>query len=100
MIHSQLPNIAVSRKLGTLGAWLKQYGDEPSLLLALGITCTEEKLWGKAKEYFERCLHFDTSREVYLAYGALLQQLHDDEAALEKYRLALINSPHGLTRDS
>lgn len=85
-IYGNLPFTNLNRQLVIAGAWLKLYGQQPELLLLLGKLCMEVQLWGKAKEYFEKCLAQGPNAEASLAYGKLLEQLGEPDDAMQKYR--------------
>ena len=59
------------------------------LLLILGKLCAHAQLWGKAKDYFERCLALGPHPEASLAYGDLLKQLDKKAEALVQYQKGL-----------
>lgn len=85
-LYSTLPFDNLNRQLVILGAWLKMYGPHQEILLALGRICTKVQLWGKAKDYFARCLELGPSPEASLEYGKLLEHLGDTEAALQVFK--------------
>ena len=85
-IYSGLSFDNLNRQLVIAGAWLKMYGPQPELLLFLGKTCAQIQLWGKAKDYFEKCLALGPNPEAALEYGKLLEQLGDKEDAVLQYR--------------
>lgn len=74
-IYGTLPFINLNRQLVIAGAWLKQYGQKPELLLTLGRLCMRLQLWGRAKDYLEKCLEFGTNKEASKEYDKLLEQL-------------------------
>lgn len=76
----------LNRQLVIAGAWLKMYGQQPELLLTLGRLCMRVQLWGKARDYFEKCLALGPDAEASLEYGKLLEQLDEPNAAMQKYR--------------
>lgn len=88
-IYGNLSFTNVNRQLVIAGAWLKMYGQKPELLLMLGRFCVQQQLWGRAKEYFTKCLAEQPCRECSLEYGRLLEQLGEPEAALQIYRQGL-----------
>lgn len=88
-IYSTLSFENINRQLALTGSWLKTYGDKPELLLLLGKLCVRAQLWGKAKDYFERCLSISPNPEAALEYGKLLEQLGEQEEALARYRESL-----------
>lgn len=85
-IYGTLPFTNLNRQLVIAGAWLKLYGQQPELLLLLGKLCVQVQLWGKAKDYFERCLALGPNAEASLAYGKLLEHLGEPDQALQKYK--------------
>lgn len=89
-IYSELPHANLNKLLVVVGSWLQQYGQKPELLMALGKLCMKAKLWGKAKDYFEKCLAQGPNTEASLAYGKLLEQLDELDAALIQYKDGLL----------
>lgn len=87
-MYGRLPLVNLNRQLVVAGAWLKLYGDKQPLLLTLARLCARIQLYGKAKEYFERCLSLGANREALFAYGQMLEELDEKEAAMAKYRMA------------
>ncbi|HTM63127.1 MAG TPA: heme biosynthesis HemY N-terminal domain-containing protein [Gammaproteobacteria bacterium] len=88
-IYSKFSFDNLNRQLVIAGAWLKIYGNKPEILLFLGKTCMQIQLWGKAKDYFERCLAQGPNPEAALEYGRLLERLGENEEAVEQYREVL-----------
>lgn len=85
-IYGTLPFTNLSRQLVIVGTWLKIYGQHPELLLVLGKLCVRIQLWGKAKDYFEKCIAIKPNLEASLEYGKLLEHLGESNEALQKYR--------------
>lgn len=79
----------LDRELVLLGKWLKMYGEQQSLLFVLGKFCSELKLWGRAKDYFEKCLAKGPYPAASFAYGKLLERLSEEEKALRVYQSGL-----------
>jgi len=75
-------------RLERLEGWRSRYGDEPSLLLALGRVCAAEKLWGKAEEYLTLVLRRQPTVAVHAALGDLYEALGRDAEAAAQYREA------------
>lgn len=90
-IYGTLSPTPLDRQLVIVGAWLKMYGERSETLLTLGRLCVRVQLWGKAKDYFDRCLALGPNPEAYYEYGKLLEQLGQQEAALQKYKEGLIS---------
>jgi HemY protein len=91
-IYGTLPFANLNRQLVIAGAWLKMYGQHPELLLLLGKLCMRIQLWGKAKDYFEKCLALSPNPEASLEYGKLLEDLGESDNAIQKYRDGLVSS--------
>ena len=97
-LYADLPLQNLNRQLVIAGAWLKMYGQQAPILLLLGKLCVRVQLWGKAKDYFEKCLALEPNAEAALAYGKLLISLDESQEAMQKYqdtltRLAEASSP-------
>ncbi|MGH8530735.1 MAG: heme biosynthesis HemY N-terminal domain-containing protein [Nevskiales bacterium] len=80
-------------QLTALEDWLKQHGDQPELLLLAGRLCLRNKLWGRARSYFESALAQTTDNdqraELYQELGKLNEQTEDSGGALNAYRQGL-----------
>lgn len=79
----------LNKQLVLGAAWLKAHGAHAELLLFLGKICVQVQLWGKAKDYFSKCLELGPNKEALLAYGRLLTQLGESDKALEQYQETL-----------
>jgi len=88
-IYGTLPFSNLNRQLVIVGAWLKIHGPQPETLLSLGKLCVRVQLWGKAKDYFKRCLALGPNPAAALAYGQLLEQLGESDGAIEVYKAGL-----------
>lgn len=88
-LYSDLKFENLNKQLVIAGGWLKEYGPKQELLLLLGKLCVQVQLWGKAKDYFDRCLEIGPCAEASLEYGNLLEDLGEHEAALQQYREGL-----------
>lgn len=88
-IYGTLPVGNVNKQLIVAGAWLKLYGPKPELLLTLGRLCVRAQLWGRAKDYFAKCLSYGPNAQAAFDYGRLLEQLDEPQEALKMYRLGL-----------
>ena len=88
-IYGTLPFSNLNRQLVIVGAWLKIHGQRPELLLTLGKLCVQVQLWGKAKDYFKKCLAEGKNPAAALEYGQLLEQLGEADEAMEVYKSGL-----------
>jgi HemY protein len=69
--------------------WLKQHPRDPVLLLALGLVCMHQALWGKARSYLEASLATEPSHTGYVKLGELLERMGKPEEASQVYRRGL-----------
>ncbi len=101
LIYGQLDGGDVVRQLAKVESWINQHGEKPELLLVAGRLCLRNRLWGRARSYFEACLRSYPSPEIRLELGKLLlQQGDDDKLALQLFREGLESSlaPPGASR--
>ena len=80
-------------QLAALEEWLKQHGEQPELLLLAGRLCLRNKLWGRARSYFDSALALTSDSqqraELYQELGKLNEQTEDAPGALKAYREGL-----------
>lgn len=76
-------------QLATVEQWLGQYSDQPELLQVAGRVCVRNKLWGKARSYFEGALQKTPTPQVYLDLARLCQDTQAAEEAAQFYRKGL-----------
>lgn len=79
------------KQLNNAENWLKRYGNQAALLLALGRISMRCQLWSKARGYFEESLRLETNPETYAECGKLLEQLGDVNSAVASYRSGLLS---------
>lgn len=79
---------ALTARIAHAEAWLGRHPDDARLLLALGRLCVRQKLWGKARTYFEAALALNPSRAAHLALAHLLDSLDEADAAQTHFRRA------------
>lgn len=70
-------------------AWLQKHPGEPVLLLALGLICMKQELWGKARSYLEASLAVEPTHTAYIKLGELLEKLGKPDEASAAYRRGL-----------
>ena len=88
--YSLIKSINPARQLAIAEKWLKKHPDDPYLLLSLGRLCKQRKLWGKARDYLEKSLIYDSSNsEAYLELGELLEGLEEPLQALAWFKKGL-----------
>ena len=71
-------------------SWLVAHPENAELLLCLGRLAAREKLWGKAREYFENSYRLNPGAEVCAELGRLLTALGEPDAAAAYYREGLM----------
>lgn len=77
--------------------WLKSRPNNSTLMLSLGRACLRNRLWGKAREYFESALRFSKSMALSAEANAELARLldhmgeHAQSAALYGKAMAQLN---------
>ncbi len=93
LMFGELDGGDVVRQLAKVEHWINQHGEKPELLLVAGRLCLRNRLWGRARSYFEACLRSYPSPQVRLDLGKLLlQQGEGEKAALELFREGLESS--------
>ncbi len=77
-------------QLASVEQWIKQYGEQPELLLVAGRLCLRSRLWGRARSYFEAGLNLAPNPEFQLELGRLARQQGENEGvALEHFQRGL-----------
>lgn len=78
-----------ARQLQTAEGWLKQHPDDPSLLLTLGRLSLQNRLWGKARDYFEDSLRRQRNPEACAELARLLAGLGDTDRSNQLFQEGL-----------
>tara|TARA_R110000824_G_scaffold336_9_gene2213 strand:+ start:11894 stop:13129 length:1236 start_codon:yes stop_codon:yes gene_type:complete len=88
-----IDNQDAAAQLLLLESWIKGRPKNVNLMLTLGRLSLRNKLWGKAREYFESALRFSNSTrlsaEINAELGRLLEHLGEHERSLGCYRQAM-----------
>jgi HemY protein len=92
LISSEQP----AKQLAQAEAWLPAHTDDAQLLLALGRLCARDKLWGKARDYFESSYRLERSSEICAELGRLILALGEPKVAAAYYREGLQMGENGL----
>jgi len=91
-LYANLPSDNPIKKLARAEeAWLQNNNEDPALLLALGRICKQQKLWGKARQYFERSANLLSCPEAYFELGQICEMQQDLSKALEFYKKGIKN---------
>ena len=78
-----------NRQLATAERWLDKHADDADLLLTAARLCSRNELWGKARSYLETVITLAPTPEAYQAYGQLLNEMGEGDAAAEAFRNGL-----------
>src|SRR3990167_3766296 len=78
-LYAHTQSAKPSKQLRLAEHWLKSHPNDPDLLFTLGQLSMREKLWGKARNYFETCLSIKPSALVYVELGKLAEKLNNKE---------------------
>ena len=94
-LYGQLQTPAKAKLLKRVESWLKDRPEDPVLLLAAGRLCIQNKLWGKARSYFETSLGIQPTPEAWHELGRLLTEMGEAESASDAYQKGLVLSYGG-----
>jgi HemY protein len=89
LLFSSLQGEDPVSQLAAVEAWLKQYGEEPVLLLVAGRLCRQSKLWGRARSYLEASFRQLPRPDTQLELGRVFEATNNAEAAQAAYRQGL-----------
>lgn len=89
LLFGNLKTNAAHTQLSDVEGWLKQYGEEPELLLVAGRLCLRNQLWGRARSYFEASLKKQSRPEALLELGRLFEEIEQPNEARTAYRRGL-----------
>ncbi|HBG52347.1 heme biosynthesis HemY N-terminal domain-containing protein [Candidatus Macondimonas diazotrophica] len=88
-LYGQLHTGERARQLEQIQSWIGQYGEQAVLLRAAARQCRHERIWGKARQYYEAALAAAPDPLTYQEFAELLVQLDEVEHAKELYRAGL-----------
>ena len=86
--HVQSPN--PRQQLAKAEGWLESHPRDAQLLLCLGRLSARDKLWGKAREYYESSYRLQRSPETCAELGRLLGALGETGVAAAYFREGLL----------
>lgn len=86
----------VARQLLVAEGWLKERPRNAMLLLALGRLSLRNRLWGKAREYFEESLRMSPQPETFAELARLTAALGEHELSTGYYQQGLKLIAHSL----
>jgi HemY protein len=90
--YGHITDINSKKALTTAEAWLKREPNSPNLLLVCGRLSQQQKLWGKAKDYYQSAIDLDPDSEALAELGRLLNALGDSQHSQELMQISLLNS--------
>jgi HemY protein len=85
-----------ARQLSQAEAWLTNHNRDPMLMLTLGRLSSRNKLWGKARDYFDSCYKLQRSPEVCAELGRLLASLGENRSSAAYFQEGLLAHETGL----
>jgi HemY protein len=86
LLFGDLRTADQTAQLATVEGWLEQHGEKPELLLVAGRLCLRNRLWGRARRYFEASQKNQSRPEALLELGRLLEEINEKEQARAAYR--------------
>ncbi|MGH8562493.1 MAG: heme biosynthesis protein HemY, partial [Nevskiales bacterium] len=86
LLFSTLQDQDPVSQLSAVEAWLKQYGDDPVLLLVAGRLCRQNKLWGRARSCLESSFRLLPRTDTLLELGRVHEATSNAAAAQAAYR--------------
>lgn len=92
----RLPGDNPQRQLAMAEGWLVGREKEPQLLLCLGRLAARQRLWGQARDYFERSISADPGEEACAELGRLLAASGDYLQASKYFCAGLALQDDGL----
>ena len=82
-VYGELEGLEPVTQLATVEQWVNQQGEDPQLLLAAGLVCMRNQLWGKARSYLDGALRLQPTPGAFLALARLCEKTRQpDDAAL------------------
>lgn len=88
--YGLLKNTDASRQLLRAEGWLKERPGNSALMLTLGRLAMRNKLWGKARDYFDSSLKIQGTPEACAELARLLAHLGEHELSTEYYQRGLL----------
>jgi HemY protein len=88
--YGYVHSVNATGQLARVESWLPAHPEEPQLLLCLGRLSAREKLWGKARDYFESSYRLERSPEICAELGRLLTALGEPQVAAAYFREGLL----------
>ena len=85
-LYGLLAGADPARQLAGAETWRKSHAEDAGLLLCLGRLALRNRLWGKARDYFERSLRLERSAETCGELARLLARLGEGERSHQLFQ--------------
>lgn len=80
----------LTKQLATVEEWIHAHGKKPELMLVAGRLCLRNRLWGRARSYFEASqMENAVTNGLLLELGHVYEQVNEFDQARETYRKGL-----------
>ncbi len=80
-VYGLLTNVSMKSALANTETWIRRHPDSAPLYLAAGRICQRQKLWGKARDYYEKALMLDANSDAIGELSRLLEAMGDLDTA-------------------
>ena len=80
-IYGLLEGVSLKKSLATAETWIRRHPESAALYLAAGRICQRQKLWGKARDYYEKALMLDVNSDAIGELSRLLEAMGDLDTA-------------------
>lgn len=95
-LYGRVRGADIPRQLIEAEAWLKTRNNDAALMLCLGRLSLRNKLWGKARDYFESSLKLELNAEACGELGRLYAHLGEHEKSSDFFQQGLLLDLNGL----
>ena len=95
-LYGRVRGADIPRQLVEAEAWLKKRNNDAALFLCLGRLSLRNKLWGKARDYFESSLKLELNAEACGELGRLYAHLGEHEKSSDFFQQGLLLDLNGL----
>lgn len=82
-VYGLLSDVSMKKALATAETWIRRHPESAPLYLAAGRICQRQKLWGKARDYYEKALQLDVNSDAIDELSRLLEAMGDLDTAQE-----------------
>lgn len=82
-VYGSLSDVSMQKSLANAETWIRRHPESAPLYLAAGRICQRLKLWGKARDYYEKALRIDANSNAIDELSRLLEAMGDADIAQE-----------------